>query len=159
MPKTLRNYKGNDILQFQLPSAASSRQQSREISGASEFDASLVTKSLRASLVSKDDMLRWKICLKKGEEIVRTGPIGKKNNYGITQMRQLILTTAPRLIYAEPSSQSVKGEIECASKSSPATSSSSTNFEVKTSNGRVFKFSDASKDATGWVTAINLAYS
>lgn len=51
--------------------------------------------------------------LGRGERVVATGLVGKKNPLGLTQTRQLILTDVPRLLYADPQSMQIKGEVEC----------------------------------------------
>jgi hypothetical protein len=112
------------------------------------------------SAVSAEEQKKWAPLLKSGERLIKTGSVGKKNNYGLTQTRQLLLTDYPRLLYADPSSFVVKGEVECAfgQVTGVATSSGSSAFEVKDSSGRVFKFSDNNKTAADWATVINAAF-
>ena len=62
---------------------------------------------------SPEEQMKWSPLLARGERVVATGPVGKKNPMGLTQTRQLILTDGPRLLYADPKSLTIKGEVEC----------------------------------------------
>ena len=63
--------------------------------------------------VSRDEQAKWKGVLNSGELLLASGPVGKKNPMGLTQIRQLLLTNTPRLLYADEKSLVIKGEVEC----------------------------------------------
>jgi hypothetical protein len=66
-----------------------------------------------------EEQTKWAPLLAKGERIVAYGVVGKKNPMGLTQTRQLLLTDGPRLLYADPKSKALKGEVECPDGSVP----------------------------------------
>ena len=162
LPRTQRNYKGSDVLPVNVSiiQAEQQKQQSSSLQSVDIDHASASSMSSRGSMVSNDESTRWAKCLNPGERIMKLGAVGKKNNYGMTQTRQLILTSTPRLVYADPTTQQPKGEIECKVGSGQVASSlGDSSFEVKATGGRVFKFTDSSKAASGWVDSINFMYS
>jgi hypothetical protein len=116
--------------------------------------------SLTMASASPEEQSRWGPLLKYGERLIKSGPVGKRNNYGMTQVRQLLLTDYPRLLYADPSTQVVKGEVECSfgQSNGVASVSNASTFEVKESSGRVYKFTDNNKTANEWVNAINASF-
>ena len=50
----------------------------------------------------------WARYLDETEHIVMNGEITKRNKYGLAQKRQLLLTTAPRLIYIDEAAKAIK---------------------------------------------------
>ncbi len=87
--------------------------------------------------------------------------IGKKNPFGIVQLRYLILTDVPSLLYADPSSNkdTPNGQIEWDASSPPeARKVDATSFEIKTAK-RVYKFfiqkEDTSVSVDEWVNCVN----
>lgn len=54
---------------------------------------------------------QWRKFLAAGEILIATSRVIKKSPYGISQARQLLLTDAPALIYADPKTKDYKGEV------------------------------------------------
>lgn len=73
--------------------------------------------------VSPEEQARWSSVLPKGERIVVSGTVGKKNPMGMTQTRQLLITVGaadgPHIRYGDIKSHTLKGEVEYPSKQLP----------------------------------------
>lgn len=59
-----------------------------------------------------EDYSQWQIFLLSGETIIASSIIGKRNAMSVKIMRQLILTSTPRLIYVDPVTMTLKGEVK-----------------------------------------------
>jgi hypothetical protein len=57
------------------------------------------------------DSEHWKKFLAAGEILIACSRVMKKSPFGIQQARQLLLTDAPALIYADPRTKEYKGEV------------------------------------------------
>ena len=101
---------------------------------------------------------KWKSALKPQENIIATALVIKPNPLGMQHKRQLILIAGPkgpRLVYLDPKSLEVKGEVEW-TKAAPPTcyAGSKVAFEIAVSK-RIYKFTDNDNGAEFWVKHIN----
>lgn len=92
----------------------------------------------------------------EGEErVVYSALIAKKNPVGIPYYRQLILTNTPRMLYIEPTTMTVKGEVVWKPEAPPVVEEvNRTTFSVSLKGDKTLKFIDATNGAAVWVTHI-----
>jgi len=87
--------------------------------------------------------------------VILSGLVLKKCGWLFFKPRQLILNSKPRLVYYDPDSNQLKGEIPLA-PTTKAELESKTKFLVKTPN-RTFVFKEMEHSAEKWVEIINTA--
>ena len=174
-PKIRNNYKGETTLPFII----SSEDLSKIVLASGAFVCPLAVPALpalpaavntvpRPSIVvpavmpwaipKHRDHEKWKSALKPNENILATSLVIKPNPMGLQHKRQLILIvgpSGPRLVYLDPKSMEVKGEVEW-TKASPPTvyAGSKVVFEIAVSK-RVYKFTDNDNGAEFWIKHIN----
>lgn len=100
--------------------------------------------------------LRWTSFLREAETLVLTGLVYKRKGL-FAKKRQLILTDFPRLLYIDPDTMELKGEIPW-TKEHPVKCQirNGKNFEVFCSqSGRTYFLADAEVGAEAWLHIIN----
>ena len=134
LPKTHKNYKGADIVEeIDITSVLGNRGSSVDMEsqrfslvrssnvgagGERAISRPTLTASTSARIMggisycTPEEQAKWSPLLISGESVLVTGLVGKRNPMGLTQSRQLILTSTPRLLYADPQTMSLKGEVE-----------------------------------------------
>lgn len=85
----------------------------------SSSSAALATSSAAAAFpkaytLTAEDRSKWSLFLPQGESVVATAPVNKPNPVGKTLIRQIVLTSGAKLIYIDPTDNSVKGTIDVA---------------------------------------------
>ena len=104
-----------------------------------------------------DPVIFWRSFLPPGENVSFTDCVTKKNRYGKKQVRQLILSTEGTLIYVDPMTKVLKGEIEWREGNEPADfklfNDGETGFTIKTRKKTYILYTD---DAARWLSHLEM---
>ena len=92
----------------------------------------------------------------KGERVLKSGVIYKRRRISVRK-RHLLLTSTPRLVYIDPTSDETKGEIPISAEMKIEVKSSKS-FVILTP-GRKWNLEDANKNAQLWASAIKVQLS
>jgi hypothetical protein len=80
-------------------------------SSSSATKSSSISSSPSPFPINEEWNKKWKPVIPAGCNVIHTSMIGKRNQFGMNKMRQLVLTDQPSLIYVEVGSMSVKGDV------------------------------------------------
>lgn len=92
--------------------------------------------------------------LEKGERVTFSGLIEKRKSI-LNHRRELILTNRPRLLYFDPKTGALKGEVVL--KTAFSVEPSNDNYFLICTPQREYRFKSVNEDAASWVKVLNNA--